>query len=71
MRNNIDRVLILGSNGTMGAGAAQVFAAAGYHVTMLARDIGKAQEGLRAAQSAAKAEALAERIALGTYDHDL
>src|SRR5271165_3179484 len=67
----IQRVLILGANGTMGAGAAQVFAGAGCHVTMLARDLDKAQAGLKAAQTSAKAETLAERITLGTYDHDL
>ena len=71
MQDKIRRVVILGSNGTMGAGAAQVFAAAGCQVTMLARDLGKAEEGLRTVQTAAKAEAIAEKIALGTYEHDL
>jgi 3-hydroxyacyl-CoA dehydrogenase len=71
LRDKIHRVLILGANGTMGAGAAQVFAGAGCHVTMLAREIGKAEAGLKAAQTSAKAEALAERITLGTYEHDL
>ena len=63
-----NRVVILGANGTMGAGAACVFAGAGYHVTMLARDRAKAEAGLRAAESAARAEALGERIELGVYD---
>jgi 3-hydroxyacyl-CoA dehydrogenase len=66
-----NKVVILGANGTMGAGAGCVFAGAGYQVTMLAREAGKAQEGLTDAQNAARAEALAERIALGTYDKDL
>jgi 3-hydroxyacyl-CoA dehydrogenase len=65
------KVVILGANGTMGAGAACVFAGAGYEVTMLARDLGKCEAGLAAAQSAARAEALAERVKLGTYDGDL
>ena len=66
-----DRVVILGANGVMGGAAAAVFAAAGYSVTMLARDLDKARQGLTAAQNAARAEAVAERITLGTYDGDL
>src|ERR1700719_3751743 len=55
----------------MGAGAGCVFAGAGYSVTMLARSAGKAAEGLADAQNDARAEAIAERIALGAYDADL
>jgi 3-hydroxyacyl-CoA dehydrogenase len=65
------RVVILGANGTMGSGAAAVFAGAGWRVTMLARDRDKAAEGLRAAQNIARAEAVAERVTLGGYDADL
>jgi len=64
-------VVILGANGAMGGAAAAVFAAADYRVTMLARDLDKARQGLAAAQNAARAEAVAERIALGSYDGDL
>jgi 3-hydroxyacyl-CoA dehydrogenase len=71
MQSNNDKVVILGANGTMGGAAAAVFAAADYRVTMLARDLGKANQGLVAAQNAARAEAVAERITLGTYDGDL
>jgi 3-hydroxyacyl-CoA dehydrogenase len=63
--------VILGANGAMGGAAAAVFAAADYRVTMLARDLGKARQGLVAAQNAARAEAVAERITLGTYEGDL
>jgi 3-hydroxyacyl-CoA dehydrogenase len=71
MESNKDKVVILGANGTMGGAAAAVFAAADYRVTMLARGLEKAQQGLAAAQNAARAEAVAERITLGTYDGDL
>ena len=66
-----NKVVIIGANGTMGAGATCVFAGAGYPVTMLARSLDKAGEGLRDTQSAARAEAIGERITLGTYDADL
>jgi 3-hydroxyacyl-CoA dehydrogenase len=71
MESNKEKVVILGANGVMGGAAAAVFAAADYRVTMLARDLEKAQQGLAAAQNAARAEAVAERITLGTYDRDL
>jgi 3-hydroxyacyl-CoA dehydrogenase len=66
-----NKVVIIGANGTMGAGAGCVFAGAGYNVTMLARSAGKAAEGLTDVQNDARAEAIAERIALGAYDADL
>ncbi len=66
-----NRVVILGANGTMGAGAGCVFAGAGFSVTMLARSRDKAAEGLAGAQADARAEAIGERIAIGTYDADL
>jgi len=66
-----NKVVILGANGAMGAGAGCVFAGAGFEVTMLAREIDKARAGLKAAQNAARSEAIAERIRLGTYDDDL
>jgi 3-hydroxyacyl-CoA dehydrogenase len=55
----------------MGAGAAAMFAGGGCQVTMLARDLDKARQGLTGAQSVARSEALAERVALGTYEKDL
>ena len=71
MESNNDKIVILGANGVMGGAAAAVFAAAEYRVTMLARDLDKAKQGLAAAQNAARAEAVAERITLGTYEGDL
>lgn len=65
------KVVILGANGTMGAGAACIFAGAGFEVIMLARDRDKALAGLKAAQNAARAEAVAESIKLGSYQSNL
>jgi 3-hydroxyacyl-CoA dehydrogenase len=64
------KVVILGANGAMGASAGAVFAGAGWEVVKLARDIGKAQAALVSAQNAARAEAVADRVKLGTYDDD-
>src|SRR5439155_10785171 len=65
------KVAILGANGTMGAGAGCVFAGARFDVTMLARERDKAQAGVTAAQNAARAEAVADRVTAGSYDSDL
>lgn len=62
------KVAIPGGNGTMGAGAAGLFAGAGFDVTMLARERDKAETGMKAAQNAARAEAVADRIKIGNYD---
>jgi 3-hydroxyacyl-CoA dehydrogenase len=71
LADKIRKVVILGANGTMGAGAGEVFAGAGFHVVMLARERDKAEAGLQAAQNAARAAAVAERMQTGTYDSDL
>jgi 3-hydroxyacyl-CoA dehydrogenase len=65
------KVVILGANGTMGAPSGAVFAGAGFEVVMLARDLAKAKGALSGAQSAARADAVADRVKLGTYDDDL
>ncbi len=65
------RVVVLGANGTMGAGAAGLFAARGFDVVMLARSVDKAQQGLGRAKEAVRAEVLGERIRCGSYEHDL
>ena len=65
------KVAILGANGTMGAPAGAVFASAGFEVVMLARDVEKARTAIGGAQTAARAEAVAERVQHGTYDKDL
>jgi 3-hydroxyacyl-CoA dehydrogenase len=67
---NIQRVVILGANGTMGAGSAEVFAAGGCDVVLLARSTEKAREGLVGAQNMAKSIRIADRMSVGTYDGD-
>lgn len=67
----IKRVVILGANGTMGAGSAEVFAAGDCEVVLLARTAEKAREGLVGAQNMAKSNRIADRMSVGTYDHDL
>lgn len=66
-----ERVVILGANGVMGAGAAGLFAAGGYEVVMLARDLEKGNAAMAQVQSLARAEAISERIAVGAYEADL
>lgn len=69
--NEIKKVVVLGANGTMGAGAAALFAGRGYEVAMLARTIEKAEQGLASAKSAVRAEVIGDRITLGTYESDM
>lgn len=67
---DIQRVVILGANGTMGAGSAEVFAAGGCDVVLLARSTEKAREGLVGAQNMAKSLTIGNRMSVGTYDGD-
>lgn len=67
----IKDVVVLGANGTMGAGSAEVFAAGGCDVVCLARSAEKAHEGLVGAQNMAKSQRIADRISVGTYGEDL
>jgi len=67
----IEKVVVLGANGTMGAGSAEVFAAGGCHVTCLARSADKAAEGIETAKNMAKSEEIADRMSAGSYDADL
>lgn len=62
---------MLGANGVMGIGAAELFAAGGYHVVMLARDREKAAQALVDVQGLARAESISEQIEVGAYDTDL
>lgn len=68
---SIEKVVVLGANGAMGSGSAEVFAAGGCDVTLLARTKDKAQEALVGAQNLAKSERIADRFKIGTYDDDL
>lgn len=67
----INNVVVIGANGTMGAGSAEVFAAGECEVVLLARSSEKAREGLLGAQRMAKSERIADRMSLGTYEDDL
>lgn len=66
-----DRAVLLGANSALGAGVAEVLAAAGYKVTALARDRAKATAAVQRAQAIARSEAIPELITAGTYDEDL
>lgn len=68
---DIKKVVILGANGTMGAGSAEVFAAGGCEVVLLSRSAERAREGLVTAQNMAKSTRIADRMSVGTYDADL
>jgi len=68
---DIKDVVILGANGTMGAGSGEVFAAGCCDVVFLARSAEKAHEGLVTAQNLAKSQRIADRISVGTYSEDL
>jgi len=63
----IERVVILGANGAMGAGSAAMFAGGGCEVTLVARDLGKVEGALAAIQGIAKSEVIAERFSGMTY----
>jgi 3-hydroxyacyl-CoA dehydrogenase len=68
---DVQKVVVLGANGAMGGGSAQVFAAGGCDVVLLARSEDKAREGLVTAQNLAKSERIAARFSLGSYEKDL
>jgi len=68
---DIKEVVVLGANGTMGAGSGEVFAAGGCNVVFLARDAEKARQGLVTAQNMAKSEVIGRRISVGSYGDDL
>ncbi len=68
---DIQKVVVLGANGTMGAGSAEVFAAGGCEVTLLARSADKAQAGLESAQGMAKSATIGDLMKVGSYEADL
>lgn len=67
---SIRKVVVLGANGAMGAGAGAVFAAAGLPTWFLARTLDKAVTGCARAEQLTKGRA-ARAITCGTYDADL
>ena len=64
----IERVVVLGANGTMGYGSAALFTQAVPHVTFLARSAEKAEEGLAAAIKQVRSPTVASRAETGSYD---
>jgi 3-hydroxyacyl-CoA dehydrogenase len=67
----LERVVVLGANGTMGYGSAALFTQAVPQVTFLARSRVKAEEGLAAAIKQVRSPTVAIRATVGDYDKDL
>lgn len=67
----IERVVVLGANGTMGYGSAALFTTAVSDVTFLARTKKKAEEGLAAAIKQVRSPTVGLRSKTGDYEHDL
>jgi len=67
----IEKVVVLGANGTMGYGSAALFTQAVPQVTFLARTKAKAEEGLGDAVKQVRSPTVASRAHVGSYDHDL
>lgn len=63
----LQRVVVLGANGAMGAGSAAMFASGGCDVTLVARDLGKCEGALAQVQSIAKSERIADDVESMTY----
>lgn len=67
----IERVVVLGANGTMGFGSAALFTMAVPEVTFLARTKEKADEGLAAAIKQVRSPTVATHSKTGDYENDL
>ncbi len=67
----LERVVILGANGTMGYGSGALFTQAVPQVTFLARTREKAEEGLGAAVKQVRSPTVASRATVGDYENDL
>ncbi|MCH2173871.1 3-hydroxyacyl-CoA dehydrogenase family protein [Myxococcota bacterium] len=67
----LERIVVLGANGTMGYGSAALFTQAVPHVTFLARTRAKAEEGLASAIAQVRSPTVASRAECGDYNEDL
>jgi 3-hydroxyacyl-CoA dehydrogenase len=67
----LERVVVLGANGTMGYGSAALFTQAVPEVIFLARTKAKAEEGLGEAIRQVRSPTVASRAVVGDYEHDL
>jgi 3-hydroxyacyl-CoA dehydrogenase len=70
-QRSIERVVVLGANGTMGYGSGALFTQAVPQVVFLARSRAKAEEGLAAAIKQVRSPTVASRARVGDYEHDL
>jgi 3-hydroxyacyl-CoA dehydrogenase len=68
---SITKIVVLGANGTMGAAAGAVFAAAGVPTMLLARTLDKAEAGRARAEQLTRGKIAAGTIQCGTYAADL
>jgi len=64
----IEKVVVLGANGTMGYGSAALFTQAVPQVVFLARSEAKAKEGLEAAIGQVRSPTVASRASVGDYE---
>jgi len=67
----IEKVVVLGANGTMGFGSGALFTTAVPEVTFLARSREKAEEGLAGAIGQVRSPTVASHAKVGDYDKDL
>lgn len=67
----LEKVVVLGANGAMGAGSAAMFAAGGCEVTLVARELAKSEAALSQIQSITKSERVADPIRCATYSEGL
>jgi 3-hydroxyacyl-CoA dehydrogenase len=63
----LERVVVLGANGAMGAGSAAMFAGGGCEVRLVARDTGKVEGAMAATQGIAKSEQITAEMEARTY----
>lgn len=68
MTKPIERVVVLGANGAMGAGSGALFASAGIPTVFLARTVAKAEAGKAKALAAGKGTIDESLITCGSYD---
>lgn len=68
---NLKKVVVLGANGAMGAGSGAMFASAGCEVTLVARDLAKAEAARAQIQGIAKSERIADIVKCATYSDGL
>jgi 3-hydroxyacyl-CoA dehydrogenase len=68
---SIRKLVVVGANGTMGAAAGAVFAAAGISTVLLARTQDKAEAGRARAEQLARGRIPLDAISCGTYASDL